>query len=84
MLLIPKREELLHKQVGTRDGVGAPWVWASTPSSSSTTTRPSKLQFYANTEWIRVINSGYTIGLDGISLPLYFLSMVITVLVMIY
>jgi hypothetical protein len=26
----------------------------------------------------------YTIGLDGISLPLYFLSMVITVLVMIY
>jgi NADH-quinone oxidoreductase subunit M len=35
-------------------------------------------------EWIEVIRSNYTIGLDGISLPLYFLSMVITVLVMIY
>jgi hypothetical protein len=30
------------------------------------------------------IKAHYTIGLDGISLPLYFLSMVITLLVMIY
>ena len=37
--------------------------------------RAESLQFYANTEWISVIKSGYTIGLDGISLPLYFLSM---------
>ena len=31
-----------------------------------------------------MINANYTIGLDGISLPLYFLSMAITLLVMIY
>jgi NADH-quinone oxidoreductase subunit M len=37
-----------------------------------------------NTEWIKVIRSGYTIGLDGISLPLYILSMVITLVVMVY
>ncbi|MFK7917926.1 MAG: NuoM family protein, partial [Ilumatobacter sp.] len=41
-------------------------------------------QFFVDAEWIEVISSGYTIGLDGISLPLYFLSMVVTFLVMIY
>ena len=43
-----------------------------------------KLQFFVDAEWISVINSNYTIGLDGISLPLYFLSMAVTFLVMIY
>jgi len=43
-----------------------------------------RLQFFVDAEWIEVISSGYTIGLDGISLPLYFLSMVVTLLVMIY
>ena len=42
------------------------------------------LQFFVDAEWIEVISSGYTIGLDGISLPLYFLSMCVTLLVMIY
>ncbi len=42
------------------------------------------LQFFVDAEWIEVISSGYTIGLDGISLPLYFLSMAVTFLVMIY
>ncbi len=42
------------------------------------------LQFAVDAEWIPVIKSGYTIGLDGISLPLYFLSMCVTFLVMIY
>ena len=42
------------------------------------------LQFFVDEEWISVISSNYTIGLDGISLPLYFLSMVVTLLVMIY
>jgi NADH-quinone oxidoreductase subunit M len=43
-----------------------------------------KLQFFVDAEWIEVISAGYTIGLDGISLPLYFLSMAVTFLVMIY
>jgi NADH-quinone oxidoreductase subunit M len=38
----------------------------------------------AQHDWISVIKSSYFIGIDGISLPLYLLSMVITVLVMIY
>lgn len=46
--------------------------------------RAESLQFFVDEEWISVISSNYTIGLDGISLPLYFLSMVVTFLVMIY
>ncbi|MGA9276598.1 complex I subunit 4 family protein [Ilumatobacter sp.] len=42
------------------------------------------LQFFVDAEWIPMISSGYTIGLDGISLPLYFLSMAVTFLVMVY
>lgn len=42
------------------------------------------LQFFADHKWIEFIHSNYTIGLDGISLPLFVLSSFITLLVMIY
>src|SRR4051812_11207751 len=43
-----------------------------------------RLQYTVNHGWIEVINSRYHIGIDGISLPLLLLSMVITVLCVIY
>ncbi|CAA9279718.1 MAG: NADH-ubiquinone oxidoreductase chain M [uncultured Acidimicrobiales bacterium] len=43
-----------------------------------------RLQYETNHGWIDVINSRYHIGIDGISLPLLILSMVITVLCVIY
>ena len=43
-----------------------------------------RMQFTADERWIDVINSRYHIGIDGISLPLLLLSMVITVLCVIY
>ena len=43
-----------------------------------------KLQFFADHEWIEFIRANYTIGLDGISLPLFVLSSFITLVVMIY
>ncbi|MEY2445393.1 MAG: NADH-quinone oxidoreductase subunit, partial [Ilumatobacteraceae bacterium] len=46
--------------------------------------RSAKLQFFTTNDWIRPIKATYTVGLDGISLPLYLLSMVITLLVMVY
>ncbi len=46
--------------------------------------KSGQLQFTVNTEWIPVINSRYHIGIDGISLPMLILSMVITVLCVIY
>ncbi|HEX2192343.1 MAG TPA: NADH-quinone oxidoreductase subunit M [Acidimicrobiales bacterium] len=46
--------------------------------------RAGRLQFTVDAEWIPVINSRYHIGIDGISLPLLVLSMVITLLCVIY
>jgi NADH-quinone oxidoreductase subunit M len=43
-----------------------------------------RLQYQVNHGWIDVINSRYHIGIDGISLPLLVLSMVITLLCVIY
>jgi NADH-quinone oxidoreductase subunit M len=42
------------------------------------------MQFVAENKWIPLIKSSYFIGVDGISLPMYVLSMVITLLVVIY
>ena len=42
------------------------------------------MQFTVDREWIPLIKSSYFIGLDGISLPLYLLSMVVTFLVVVY
>src|SRR5687767_5662043 len=42
------------------------------------------LQFEANKSWIDVIQSRYHIGIDGIALPLLVLSMLITVMCVIY
>src|SRR5680860_1170834 len=44
----------------------------------------ARLQFDVNTSWIDVINSRYHLAIDGISLPLLLLSMLITVLCVIY
>jgi NADH-quinone oxidoreductase subunit M len=46
--------------------------------------RSDVMQYTADERWIDVINSRYHIGIDGISLPLLLLSMVITVLCVIY
>jgi NADH-quinone oxidoreductase subunit M len=44
----------------------------------------SGLQFTQDKQWIEVINSRYHLGIDGISLPLLILSMVVVVLVVLY
>ena len=83
MLFIPKRDELLQKQVALVTAVATLGVGIYTLTQFNYD-QSQKLQFFVDAKWIPVIKSGYTIGLDGISLPLYILSMIITVLVMIY
>ena len=46
--------------------------------------RSGELQFVVDKPWIDVIHSRYIVGIDGISLPLLILSMVIVVLCIIY
>jgi NADH-quinone oxidoreductase subunit M len=43
-----------------------------------------RLQFFADHVWIEFIRANYTIGIDGISLPLFVLSSFITFMVLIY
>ena len=83
MLFIPKGDETLSKAVGLGTAVATLAVGIFTMVQFDYG-KAGEMQFVAQHDWISVIKSSYYIGVDGISLPLYFLSMVITVLVMIY
>src|SRR5262245_50458035 len=43
-----------------------------------------RLQFVVNKQWIPVIHSRYHLGIDGISLPLVLLTVLVTVVCVIY
>ena len=83
MLFIPKTDEVLSKSVAIATAAATLAVGIFTLIQFNYD-NADKMQFAADAEWISVIKSSYLIGIDGISLPLYFLSMVITLLVMIY
>src|SRR6187402_3720583 len=83
MLFIPRSDEALVKTVGIVTA-GATLAIGIVTLVNFDYGESEKLQFFVNAEWIPVIHANYTIGLDGISLPLYFLSMAVTFLVMIY
>ena len=83
MLFIPKAEEALIKSVAIATAIATLAVGIYTMIQFDYGNAGS-MQFVAQHDWISVIKSSYFIGIDGISLPLYLLSMVITVLVMIY
>ena len=83
MLFIPKAEEALIKSVAIATAIATLAVGIYTMVQFDFG-NAGAMQFVAHHDWISVIKSSYYIGIDGISLPLYLLSMVITVLVMIY
>jgi NADH-quinone oxidoreductase subunit M len=83
MMFVPAAEEALHKQIAivTSGATLAVGIYTLIKFDYD---NGAAQQFAVNEEWISVIKSGFTIGLDGISLPLYFLSMCVTFLVIIY
>ena len=83
MLFVPKVEERLIKAVALITS-GATLAVGVVTLMRFDFGNAGAMQFVADATWIPVIKSSYFIGLDGISLPLYFLSMVITFLVVIY
>jgi NADH-quinone oxidoreductase subunit M len=83
MLFIPRGEEMLHKQIALVTaaitfGFGVATLFLFDYDQAD------KLQFFVDVKWIEAIRSNYTIGLDGISLPLFVLSSFITLVVIIY
>ena len=83
MMFIPASEETTHKQIAVVTSAATVVIGVLTLIRFDYGASES-LQFFVDEEWISVISSGYTIGLDGISLPLYFLSMAVTFLVAVY
>jgi NADH-quinone oxidoreductase subunit M len=83
MLFVPKSEEQLHKVIALATAVITLGIGVFTLMKFDFD-QAGVLQFVVDEKWIPVVKARYVIGLDGVSLPLYILSMVIVVLVMIY
>jgi NADH-quinone oxidoreductase subunit M len=83
MLFLPRKNELGLKIVALAFSV-ASLAFGIAAAVRFDYDQAGTLQFYANTKWIDVIRSRYIVGLDGVSLPLFLLSMVIVVLCIIY
>ena len=83
LLGVPKANEQMIKMVALLTSIATLAVGIFTLTKFDFD-KAGSMQFVAEHEWIPLIKSSYLIGLDGISLPLYILSMVITLLVVIY
>ncbi len=83
MIFIPKNDEYFQKAVALATSV-ATLVVGIVIAFKFDYSKAGLQQFHVDTSWIPVIKARYIIGLDGLGLPLFLLSMVITVLVMVY
>jgi len=85
MMLIPRSEEELHKWVALITTVATTGIGIAILARFDL--HAEGLQFAAGDKpkrWIEVINARYELGIDGISLPLLLLSIVISLLVVLY
>ena len=83
MALVPKDEEGLHKQLALLTslvtlGLGV-WLLFDFDYDNA-----GALQHWVDETWIEVIGSGYTLGVDGMSLPLIALTVLVMPLVFVY
>jgi NADH-quinone oxidoreductase subunit M len=82
VLLIPKAEENLIKAVALLTTLLTGAVGIGILANFNLD--DGGLQFTANEKWIDIIHSRYHVGIDGISLPLVLLTMLVTVCCIIY
>jgi NADH-quinone oxidoreductase subunit M len=82
MLLVPRAEEELCKGIALVTSVATLGIGIAILFDYDYDKRG--LQYTLDKKWIDVIHSRYQVGIDGISLPLLILSMVIVVLVVVY
>src|SRR5579871_1285441 len=83
MMFVPRASEELHKLIALA-ATGASLAVGIYLLAEFDYNRTSQLQFNVDRKWISVIHSNYHVFIDGISLPLLILSMLIVVLCMIY
>ena len=83
MFFVPKHDEVTAKGIAVITAAATLVIGIITLINFDYD-QSEKLQFFVDHKWIEVISSRYIVGLDGLSLPLYILSMIITLLVMLY
>jgi NADH-quinone oxidoreductase subunit M len=83
MMLIPKAEEQLLKVVALGASLASAAVGVAVLADFDYD-RAGELQFLVDKTWIEVISSRYLVAIDGLSVPLVALTLLITPLVIIY
>jgi NADH-quinone oxidoreductase subunit M len=83
MLLIPRAQENVHRWVALLTTLAAAGFGVAVLADFDYDAT-DKLQFVVNKPWIDVIHARYTIGIDGLSVPLIALTLLIVPLCVIY
>jgi NADH-quinone oxidoreductase subunit M len=83
LMLIPKAEEQLVKVVALGTTLASAAVGVAVMADFDYD-EAGRLQFVVDHKWIEVIHSRYLVGIDGLSLPLVALTLLVTPLVIIY
>src|ERR671913_181145 len=83
MLLIPKAEEQMHKWLALLVSLAAAGVGVALLADFDYD-QTDRLQFVQDQSWIDVIHSRYLVGIDGLSVPLIALTLLIVPLCIVY
>ncbi len=83
MMLIPEKDEELHKSIALASTLVSAVVGILLLRNFDYG-QSQVMQFAVDKRWIDVINADYSIGLDGMSLPLVALTLLVVPLVIIY
>ncbi|MGB5759769.1 MAG: NADH-quinone oxidoreductase subunit M [Acidimicrobiales bacterium] len=83
MMLLPEKEEELHKTIALAATVASAVVGVLLFGNFDYD-RSGVMQFTVDRGWIDVINADYSVGLDGMSLPLVALTLLVVPLVIVY
>ena len=83
MMLIPKAQEQLHKVIALATSLVVALIGVLLLANFDYDTT-SELQFVVDKSWIPFINSRYIVGIDGISLPMIALTMLVVPLCIVY
>ncbi len=83
MLLMPRAQEQLHRWLALLVTLASAGFGVAVMADFDYD-NTSKLQFVVNKPWIDVIHARYTIGVDGLSLPLIALTLLIVPLCVVY
>ncbi len=86
MMAVPRQQEGTHKLIGlgTTLATAAVGLWILINFDYSDAAAARGFQFVIDKSWIEVINSRFIMGMDGLSLPLFALTIGIMPLVFIY